>query len=335
MSDITVRINNALSPFFETNDPLYKALICGGTGDLVPSATTPTGFDIGAVGSMLEYLRVLVVSLAQQIYLDKAEGAFLDLFLDEYFGIRRNTGETDAAWVARVQNTVFTPRVSRAAIIYALRDFSTQEPQIAPGSDNVAFAGLSFAGRLKNYRIDYRGSPFHVFAAYAANMESTMFCILITLFYSGTPNLFLIMDTIDKMLAAGISYILQILTAAPFNQNFYYCIGDVNTKIVLDPLNSQGGTEPADLTGLGYTAVYETLLTAITHFNTITMISAGAAYFSWCESVDGITYSAWSTPALIGASTTQAVAMKYLKLRFLWNVSTGTTTTNAYISSLT
>jgi len=141
---MTDRVNNNLKALFDTDNPQYQALVCNKNGTIPAVVTSPADIEIGVLASNLEWLRLVSLALLDQLYLDKASGAFLKYQLNEFFGSLRLEDETDAEWVQRTIATVFQPKVSRAAIIYALRPFSTAEPRIESGADYSGFADFSY-----------------------------------------------------------------------------------------------------------------------------------------------------------------------------------------------
>jgi len=142
---ITDRINSNLQTVYNIEDPKYKALICDKDGTNPDTITKPTDIDLGVITSQIEFLRRLSIDLLKQIYIDQASGEFLKFQLNEFFDSLRLEDETDTEWVQRTIATVLGQKVSRASIIYALRPYSSQEPEITTTLQESAFADFSFA----------------------------------------------------------------------------------------------------------------------------------------------------------------------------------------------
>jgi hypothetical protein len=207
---INIRIDDSLKAVWNIEDPIYKVAISDVNGTIPSTINKPTDIDNGVIASEIEYLRLLSISLVKQIFINQATGEFLKFQLEKYFGSVRLEGETDAAWLSRVIRLIFRPRVSRASIIYALRPFSSQEPEIRTSASESCFADVSFADRYKTYTTTYKGIAFHVFTAISQNYDSSYYSIIITLYNSSSSNILSIIDTINNYIAAGISYSLEI-----------------------------------------------------------------------------------------------------------------------------
>lgn len=211
---ITDRINNELDALFNIeDDPIFKRFVCDKDGTIPENITIPTDIDIGALASMIEYLRRLSIDLRKQLYIDQASGEFLKYQLEEFFGSLRLEDESDDQWVQRTIATVFQQKVSRATIIYSLRPYSTQEPIISNVIEDSAYADFSFADVYLKYKATnpYGTGYVFVFPAVAENYSSSFFTIKITLYNTLSSDIFTVQSILDKILAAGISYVLQII----------------------------------------------------------------------------------------------------------------------------
>lgn len=343
---ITTRINNNVKAVWNVDDPIYKVAICNSDGTIPSTITKPTDIDIGAIASELEYLRLFSLSLIKQLTLTNASTDFLKYTLENFFGSYRLDGETDAEWLNRVIATVFQPKVSRAAIIYALRAYSNQEPEIEDGSGSSAFSNVCFAGRNKKYLTTFKGKTFFVFPATANDFSSLYFFIIITIYQNNTANVMNAVNVINKMIAAGIKYALQIKGFKAITENFYYCSGNISSAIKIDSLNSQLGTFPDDFTrydAIKYnsgkysaTGEYVGIFKGMSVFNSVTLKSTGTVYYQIAESTDGVVFEIYSTKVLVGTTSTVALTKKYFKLRFIFDTATWTdTTTSAHIDSIT
>lgn len=207
---IVERLNNDLKLLFNTEDPVYKSFICDKDGTIPSTVTKPTDIDIGAIASLKEFLRILSICLLKQIFIDQASEEFLTYTLNEYFGSLRLEGETDEAWIARTISKVFNPKVSRAAIIVALRPFSSQEPEITNISTESAFADFSFADiYISGYDI-VGGETIVVVPAISESFQSSFFSIKVKIFDTPSSQISTVVDLLNNIIAAGIDYILEI-----------------------------------------------------------------------------------------------------------------------------
>jgi hypothetical protein len=206
------RVNNNLRVLFDVNDdPIYKSFICDKDGENPDTITKPTDIDIGIITSQIEYLRRLSIELLKQLYIDQASGEFLKYQLEEFFNSLRATDESDAEWVTRTIANVFNQKVSRAAIIVAMRPFSTEEPDVSVVvSDESAFADFSYADVYVKDTVDVGGENVYVLPAIAEDFDSSFYTFKVELWDTETSDLFTVTDILNTIRAAGISYILQI-----------------------------------------------------------------------------------------------------------------------------
>ena len=208
---ITDRINGNLQTLFNIEDPIYKALICDKDGTNPETVSKPTDIDLGVIASEIEYLRRLSVDLIEQMYIDQASGEFLKYQLEEFFDSLNLEDENDVEWVQRTISTVFQQKVSRATIIYSLRPYSTQEPEITNVVQDSAFADFSYAGRYASGTGTLNGSNVYYSPAIAENYSSSFFSIKITLYNTASSEIWTVQNILRKMLAAGISYTLEVV----------------------------------------------------------------------------------------------------------------------------
>lgn len=210
---ITDRINNELDALFNTeDDSIYRAVVCDKDGTIPESITDITDIDAGAITNMIEYLRRLSIDLLKQLYIDQASGEFLRYQLETFFSSLQLEDESDVQWVQRTIATVFQQKVSRASIIFSLRPYSSREPEITNIVSESAYADFSFADV---YIADKAANPYgtgyvFVLPAVAENYSSSFFTIKITLYNTLSSDIYTIQDILDKVLAAGIDYKLQI-----------------------------------------------------------------------------------------------------------------------------
>lgn len=208
---ITDRINNNLGTIFNTEtDPIYKSLICDRDGNIPDTINNPTDIDIGAIASQIEYLRRLSIDLLKQIYINHASSEFLKYQLNEFFDSLRLEDETDVEWVQRTIAIVFQQKVSRATIIVALRPYSTQEPEISSVIRDSAYADFSYADVYVGDTVVSGSKTIHVLPAIAESAESSYYTIKITLYNTPSSDLYTVVDILDRIIAAGITYILEI-----------------------------------------------------------------------------------------------------------------------------
>jgi hypothetical protein len=208
---ITERINQNLSALFDkNNDRVYKVLISDSDGTIPATIAKPTDIDIGAIASQIEYLRRLSINTAEQMYLDQASSSFLKFILNNYFDSLRISNESDADWISRVIATIFSHKVSRATIIYAMRPFSSQEPEITNVITQSAFADFSYADVYVSDEVDFEGETVYVLSAVAENYESAFFTLKVILYDTDLSDIYTIQDILDSIIASGISVIIQI-----------------------------------------------------------------------------------------------------------------------------
>ena len=216
--NITLRINDNLNSIFNIeNDDIFKSVICDDTGTIPATITVPTDIDIGAIASQIEYLRLLSLSLAKQVYIDQATGLFLKYELEEFFNCVQLEGETEAQWIARVIYLIFQPRVSTAAIISALRLYS----------DPDALVTLS--------------------GSVACQIDITVYNVLV--------DSQIIINLIDAYIAAGITYTLTLISAYPVpgNSGILHAAVITNTAMIL---TWTAGTDNRDIPSVLSYAVY-------------------------------------------------------------------------------
>jgi len=211
---ITDRINNSLDALFNVEDDIiYRRLICDKYGTIPAVINKPTDIDIGVIASQIEYLRRLTIDLIKQIYIDQASGEFLRYQLEEFFSSLQLEDETDVEWVQRTIAIVFQHKVSRATIILSLRPYSTQEPIISNVIEDSAYADFSFADiYVKSKSMNPYGTGYvFVFPAVSENYSSAFFTIKITLYDTPFSDIYTVQGILNNIIAAGISYVLQII----------------------------------------------------------------------------------------------------------------------------
>jgi len=208
---ITDRMNSNLQLLFNIEDPIYKSFFCDKDGTVPSTITKPTDIDIGAIASQIEYLRKLSLCLIDQMFIDKAEGEFLTYTLNEFFNSLRLENESDVEWVSRTVAKVFNPKVSRAAIIFSLRPYSSQEPEIINILSESAFADFSFADVYVSDTTILNGDTIIILPAIAESFQSSFFTIKVTIYDTETDKIATVIDLLNNIIAAGITYVLQII----------------------------------------------------------------------------------------------------------------------------
>ena len=209
-ANITTRINDALKDLFNIDDIIYQALICDYTGSIPDTISKPSDIDIGAMASMIEYMRLLSLSLSKQIYMDQSSGEFLSFILDEYMQLPRLTGETDEVWATRAKKILFQPKVSRAALISLLRPYSTEEPVIINEASNAMYSDCSFADRYSAFTTTTGGKKMVVYPANSETYNNIMFSIIIKLTKTNPDDYASVTDLLEKSIASGIYYTIQV-----------------------------------------------------------------------------------------------------------------------------
>lgn len=207
---ITDRINNNLSALFNSEDEVYRALISDKYGTIPETITKPTDIDTGVIASQIRYLRRLSVNYVEQMFIDEASHEFLKYILNNFFDSLQLEDESDAQWVQRVIATIFSQKVSRAMIIFSLRPFSSQEPEITNVLSESAFADFSYADVYTSGKTTLGDEIILYLAAVAEDYESAFFTIKVTLYNTLSSDIYTVQDILDKIIAAGISVILQI-----------------------------------------------------------------------------------------------------------------------------
>lgn len=205
------RLNNSLRSLFNVDDEIFTSLISDVNGAVPSVVSKPSDIDIGVVASMIEYLFLLTDNLSKQIYVNSADHEFLKFTLEEFFDSVQISGESDADWLARSISTLFQPKVSNAAIIYAMIPFSPGGmPSISSGAEDSMFADCSFCEMYVLKWSSWGGSPFLIYPSFSNEFNDTLFSLIVTLFNAETSKLTFIADILTKMKAAGIFLTIEI-----------------------------------------------------------------------------------------------------------------------------
>lgn len=179
-----------------------------------PQLSQPQNLNLGAIGSTLEWIRKLSISLLAQLSLTTAEDKFLDFMIHDHIGIVRFENETDSEYRERVRNYIIAYKVSRAAIIYHTRPYSNPgEPQLLDGVDDAAFADVSFSDVYTKFRNTQAG-PFYdwwVFPAITTSVGGSAYFFVLRLENTDSADIAKVIDLVNRWIASGIAYELQIV----------------------------------------------------------------------------------------------------------------------------
>lgn len=207
-------ILNKYLPMFDHNDRTYKSVISDVDG--VPNATItkPTDFNIGAIANLLEYNRHLTIFLREQIYLNKAVGAFLDYFVSTIFNMYRYEGEDDTAFATRVAKYILAHRMSPASIIDAVKQYSSQLPEIIEGELDSAFADVTYSDNYTSFicandsdSVYYR---WWVLPAIPCGIDSGAFYFILVMYNLDPNNIAAVVDIVNNWKVAGVAYHIEV-----------------------------------------------------------------------------------------------------------------------------
>lgn len=214
MSTTANLLDKYLRALHNTSDPVYKSLVSDIDG--VPEITIndPMDFNNGAIAGCLEWIRQLSIGLLKQICLSTAEGKYLDYMVHNHINLVKFQNETDTAYRERVRNYIIAPKISRASIIYYSRPFSSPgEPQILDGVDDAAFADVSFSDVYTSFQNQGLGleNNYWVFPALTTSISGSAYFFVLRLENTVSSDIVKVVDLIDRWIAAGIAYEIQIV----------------------------------------------------------------------------------------------------------------------------
>ena len=212
METIANNLNNQLKALFDIDDDIYKILFSNPNGTIATEILKPTDIDIGADASIIEYLRRLSICLVKQLFLDEADSSFIDYIAEKYFNTLRFKSETNEDLINRIIAKVFRHKVSKAALIVALRPYSSQEPEIENVLSDAMFASYSFASRYKSFRATYNGGEKKVYPAIARSFSFSLYTIKIILYDTSSSQISTVNNVVKEVKASGITYELVIRT---------------------------------------------------------------------------------------------------------------------------
>jgi len=214
MGNISEKFNSYLK-MFNHNDPIYKSVFCDKNGIENATIINPKDLNIGAIASMLEYNRRLTISLRKQIFLNQAVGDILDDFCYTIFGLQRIQGETDAQFSDRVTRYILSNKVSPAAIINVLKNYSSQMPEIIEGQLDAAFADVTFATRYKSMQqcLDTNSVYYGwwIMPAIPIGTDGGEFYFTVIMYDLEPQNILTVIEIINDFKVAGVGYGIEIV----------------------------------------------------------------------------------------------------------------------------
>lgn len=214
MSTIAQTLNEYLR-FFDWDDPVFKSLVSNPAGVPEPTITNPMHFNIGYMANLLEWNRKLVLKLLTQLDLTQAESQYLDLIAHKHLGITRYSGETNAEFVARIQVFVIAHKVSPASIIYHTKQFSSPgDPVLLEGPLDSAFADVTFTDNYQTFQNQAPGDDYlwWVQPAITVGADGGLFFFILILQNTPDADIPKVIDLVDRLIAAGVNYQIQIET---------------------------------------------------------------------------------------------------------------------------
>jgi hypothetical protein len=215
MSNISETLNKYLRAIFDVEDSIYKSIISDSSGVPAGTINNPMDYNIGAIAGMLEWMRNLSIDLVDQLFLNLAEGKWLDFIAHRHIGIVRYSGESDVDYISRIQKFIMADKVSPASIIYYTTPFSSPgAPQILEGEVDAAFAYASFSD---NYDLFQNQSPgpqnnWWIMPAIPVGASSVAFFFVLRLENTSSADIEKVIDIVDRWKAEGIGYRIQIIS---------------------------------------------------------------------------------------------------------------------------
>lgn len=150
----------------------FPALPAAGEAETAPvlmAVLTGIGNQFAGIWSLLTYAK-------QQTRISTSTGSFIDATAVDYFGpggLLRNTGETDAAYIARIKASLFPIRGTRAAVVAVVTALTGAAPFIVEprnatdckgrGSAVQPAAGGGYGYGSPGLRYGSDSDPFQVF----------------------------------------------------------------------------------------------------------------------------------------------------------------------------
>jgi hypothetical protein len=208
MADRSIELLNELLKIFNQEEGEYLNLV----GDF--KATTPVlsgnvkinDFNIGAIANVLEHARQLTPYLTQQIDLTQANDFWLDYIGENVYDIKRAGGESDADYSNRIIKEILGSNSSPLVIKNILEDYG-DNVLILEGIDDGAFSEVSFSDNYRDFELP--GEDV-VKAAFASAQGGIAFFFRVIMENVDPNDYKIIWQIVDKIKAAGVSFVIQI-----------------------------------------------------------------------------------------------------------------------------
>jgi len=215
MTTLAQRFADLLTAIYDADDDEFKNFLVDIDGVPAGIITQPQDYNIGAIGSTLEWLRRLSLDLLDQIYVHLATTEYVTFALEDFLGIYRYAGETDVELIERVRILLFEHKMSVPAIIEHTRRFSSPgPPAILEGGAIMAYADVSFSDVYSSWQNQTPGPEFDywIFPAIAASGSGTAYYFMLVLQNTGATDLVEAVDLVNKLIAAGVYYEILVET---------------------------------------------------------------------------------------------------------------------------
>jgi hypothetical protein len=207
MADRAIEVLNDRLRIFNRESGPYLELVGDATRatPVFSSEVKINDINTGAVSNVVEYLRRFAVFLILQLDLSQASGDWLDYIAELAYSMVRGYGETDAQFFYRIESTIFSNGPSPISIEDALAPYATLV-QVIEGIDDGAFSEVSFTECYRNF-----DSPQIVKAAIAGQEGGMPFFFRVIMVGADPTKARLILDTIMRLKAAGVSFVVELL----------------------------------------------------------------------------------------------------------------------------
>jgi hypothetical protein len=213
MGNVTTTINDHLTAIFDVSDALYKLLFSDSAATVPDNPANPIQLGLGIMADLLEWNRLLSLSLLLQLNFKNSTGIYLDMIANEYFGIIRASGETDDEYKVRVIDIILGIKVSPAAIINSMKPYSSSTaPKLYEGNRGTAYADCSYSDVYAQFTISDKTSKMYGQVVYPAitTLGNALFYLLIILSNTPLKQIPAILDKLSRIVAAGVDYEIQI-----------------------------------------------------------------------------------------------------------------------------
>jgi hypothetical protein len=203
-------INEKLEGIYDTGDVTYRAIVSDVDGISGAIIQNPADINRGALHDLIEYYRIASSSWISQMDYNNASGRYLEHFNNQLFKLPRLVGETEAQQKERVKYYVIGPKIGRAAIINAMRQFSSSEPRIEDGGLDIAFADVSYADNYTSFQLDMPGDNSDGHYVYPAitsqGADSGVFFFTIFLTDTSENDIPRLLSYLQTAVASGTEY---------------------------------------------------------------------------------------------------------------------------------